>query len=162
MLYRPVGSCPYCYVRFKSAGALANYLKAKHGNKTLLYKPMKRKINSSSIISNDDQQISDESDAQDNTTLNLDLDLTSGFCESDVQPESDSDQVELMPYETIISSDVAETSSVEVKRFHPIWRQGNKLPYTIFLNSTLLVVFTFSGMLWIISSPGISILHIFL
>ena len=88
---------------------------------------MKRKINSSSIISDDDQQISDESDAQDNTTLNLDLDLTSGFCESDVQLELDSDQVELMPYETIISSDVAETSSVGVKRFPPHLEAGKQI-----------------------------------
>ena len=120
---QPVGGCPYCHVQFKSPGALANHLKAKHENKTLPYKSMKRKKNLVGISSDDDGEISDETDAQENTTLNLAL----GFCEFAVQPESDSDRVELIPYETTALSDVAGTTSVGLQRFPAHLEAGKQI-----------------------------------
>lgn len=77
--------CPFCYLRFKSPGALANHLKSKHPEKMLPYKSMKRKL--------DTEDASSQSWAQEGPNTYFELhDIFSDFRALETQSEIPSDQ----------------------------------------------------------------------
>ena len=97
---------------------------------------MRQKKDLSIVTSDKDEDISDEEYAQRDTTLNLDLPQlfpsipTSSLYESDVQLESDSNQVELMPYMsygTMTLSDVVEPTSVGLQPFPAHLEAGKQI-----------------------------------
>lgn len=135
---RVLGACPFCNVLFKSPGALANHLAAKHSDKSLPFKRMKPKaISGNQAESDEENQTSDVARGANTISQGGEARelykmvevFDSGTAGSD--EIFTSDVVELVPYITVpddsdvTQSDTLEVTTSQIQQF-PDFREAGK------------------------------------